>query len=163
MILFQLFIYVTKLSQVFSDWEIKAEIALIIVEIINKPPLLKVNPSLNKNFISAGGFFILPNLLDPYLIKSCEYIVIIAVNVINEIFELLKTKKDEIAGFFINNKLLSRINVLLFEIFSDENFADNDNLILLLDRILDLILIFTEVIYIFILRQITWRKYVQII
>lgn len=101
--------------------------------------------TLIQNFISSGGFFILPSLLDPYLVKSCEYIVIIAINVINEIFELLKTKKDEIAGFFINNKLLSRINVLLFEIFSDENFADNDNLILLLDRILDLILIFTEV------------------
>ena len=43
LILFQLFIYVTKLSQVFPDWEIKAEIALIIVEIIKKPKLLKVD------------------------------------------------------------------------------------------------------------------------
>lgn len=42
LILFQLFIYVTKLSQVFPDWEIKAELALIIAEIINKPRLLKV-------------------------------------------------------------------------------------------------------------------------
>lgn len=89
----------------------------------------------------------MPNLLDPYLIKNCEYIVIITINVINEIFALLKTKKNEIAGFFINNKLLSRVNVLLFEIFSDENFGDNENLILLLDRILDLILVFTEVYF----------------
>lgn len=56
----------------------------------------------------------------------------------------MSVKKTEIAAFFINNKLLSRINVLLFEIFSDESFAENENLILLLERILDLILTFTE-------------------
>lgn len=43
LILFQFFIYVTKLAHVFPDWEIKAEISLIIVEIINRPILLKVN------------------------------------------------------------------------------------------------------------------------
>jgi hypothetical protein len=57
LILFQLFIYVTKLSQVFSDWEIKAEIALIIVEIINKPSLLKVNIETYSELYFGRRFF----------------------------------------------------------------------------------------------------------
>jgi hypothetical protein len=42
---------------VFSDWEIKAEIALIIVEIINKPSLLKVNIESYSELYFSRRFF----------------------------------------------------------------------------------------------------------
>ncbi len=55
------------------------------------------------------------------------------------------SKIEETGLMFINNKVLTRLNIILLEIFSEEANLENENIGICLERILDLIIKFTEI------------------
>ena len=103
-------------------------------------------------FLSSGGFFLIPIFLDSSLVKQNENILILSIVTFLTIFERSGSKVEEIALLFANNKVLTRLNIILLEIFSEDSNLENENIGLCLERILDLLIKFTEVInYIYII------------
>ena len=84
-------------------------------------------------------------LIDQSLIKKCELIIIINLIFFLSIFQRSSLKFEELAIIFINNKILSRMNSLLLEIFSDEANFENEQIGILFERVLDVLIRFTDV------------------
>jgi hypothetical protein len=61
------------------------------------------------------------------------------------ILEKSGNKKDEICLLFLNNKILTRLNIIILEIFSDETNLENENTGTNIEKIMDIIIKFTEV------------------
>jgi hypothetical protein len=98
-------------------------------------------------YLSSGGYFLIPILLDSSLVKNNEIILILGLIIFISIFERAgpTNKFEEIGLIFINNKVLTRLNIILLEIFSDESNLESENIGICLERILDLIIKFTEI------------------
>ena len=75
--------------------------------------ILSYNFYLISNFLSAGGFFLIPCFIDHNLLKSQESIPLIAVDLIIQILEIFHKKFNEISNMFIKNQLLKRLNILI--------------------------------------------------
>ena len=52
---------------------------------------------------------------------------------------------EEYSEILINNKILTRMNVILFEIFSEDSYLENDNCCVTIEKILDILIKLTEV------------------
>ena len=63
------------------------------------------------------------------------------------IFQLNQNKFEEIAEIMINNKILARLNVILYEAFYDESYLESEFCCIILEKVLDLLIQFTEVIF----------------
>lgn len=96
--------------------------------------------------MSSGGYFLIPIFLDSSLIKHNEIILILCLIIFISIFERAgsSNKLEEIGLIFINNKVLTRLNIIILEIFSDETNLEIENIGICFERILDLLIKFTE-------------------
>lgn len=136
---YQLLFYVARLVHLFNDIEIKSEVVYMVFQIlINSPGLLKL-------FLSSGGYFLIPTLLDVSLVKQSETLLILILSIFLTVLERSGTKFDEVALLFIKNKILTRLNIILLEIFSDEANLESEYIEITLSRIMDLLIKFTEV------------------
>jgi hypothetical protein len=140
-ITFQYYFYVSKLIHIFQDLEIKIELLFTFYY------LFQSNINLLKNFLTSGGFFIIPHLLDSSLVKSFDLLILVTLTGLFKVLQLFYKKFEEYAEIFLNNKLLTRLNIILFEIFSDEIYLENDNCCLIVEKIMDILIKLTEVIF----------------
>jgi len=129
---FQLFFYLIRSVQFFSDWEIKAEVLLIIHQILTN------NFYLISNFLSSGGFYLIPYFIDDKLNKSQDSIPLIAIDIIIQVLEVFHKKFDQISNMFIKNQLLKRLNIVILEMFQDDVY--NENNLLFFERSIDLLI-----------------------
>lgn len=140
LIVYQLYFYMTRLIHLYPDIEIKEELIYLVYQIVF------MSPGLMKIFLGSGGFFLLPNLIDSALMKTNDSVgLILLIGFFLMIFERSKLNFDEIALIFINNKVLTRLNIILFDIFADETNLDNQNIVILLESIIELLVKFSEV------------------
>jgi hypothetical protein len=79
------------------------------------------------------------------MIKQNDILLILFLSVFSKILYILGNKKDETITMFLNAKILSRLNVILLEIYSDENIADAENTHILLEKIFDILIKVSEV------------------
>lgn len=138
LIYYQLIFYLTRLLHTFNQDEIKAELIYLLYQI------LMVSPDTLKIFLSSGGFFLLPILLESSITKQNEILLLVLI-VFLIILEISEKKVEEVLLMFINNKVLTRLNIILLEIFSEESNLENENIGLCLERVLDLLIKFTEI------------------
>jgi hypothetical protein len=61
-------------------------------------------------------------------------------------FQLNQNKFEEIAEIMISNKILARLNVILYEAFYDESYLESEYCCIILEKVLDLLIQFTEVV-----------------
>jgi hypothetical protein len=135
LIYYQLVFYLTRLIHTFNQDEIKVELIFFLYQIII------INPETLKLFLSSGGFFLLPILLESSITRQNEILLLVLI-----IFLIiLEANKEEALMMFINNKVLTRLNIILLEIFSEESNLENENIGLCLERVLDLLIKFTEI------------------
>jgi hypothetical protein len=95
--------------------------------------------------MASGGFIILPSLLDSSLVKSEICLLSWSCSLFVKLLNLSGNKREDVSQVLCNNKLLTRLNIILLEIFSDENNLENEKISELLEKILDLVIKFTEV------------------
>ncbi len=95
--------------------------------------------------IASGGLIILPSLLDSSLVKSEICILSWSCSLFVKLLDLSGNKKEDVFQILFNNKLLTRLNIILLEVFSDENNLENEKISELLEKVLDLMIKFTDV------------------
>jgi len=137
LVTYQFFFYLVKAVKFFPDWEIKSEIILIIQQLFQKA-FSKIT-----NFLSSGGFFLLPALIDHTLIKVQDCLPLIAINFIIHILEINNKKAEDyqkLASMLISNQILKRLNIVLLELFQDDGFVLIENQLLIFEKILDLLI-----------------------
>ena len=121
LIIYQTLMNISKLIYVFSDIEIIIEIICLIYYCIENKKLMLF-------FLSSGGIYLLNNLINVNFLKNNNEIILsLSLDFIIYFFEILSFKNEEISLFFINNKLLMRLNLILIEIFSKDDFNNNIN------------------------------------
>ncbi len=81
-----------------------------------------------KIFFSSGGFYIIPVLVDPNFLKTNDTnILILILDFLLKIFEGINLKTEDLILMLLKNKILIKLNIILIEIFSMENFLENES------------------------------------
>jgi len=89
-------------------------------------------------------------LVDPNFLKTNDTnILILILDFLLKIFEGINLKTEELILMLLKNKILIKLNIIMIEIFSMENFLENESANIIIERILDICIKISEVKNIF--------------
>ena len=79
--------------------------------------------------------------------KNNDNILILILDFFVKILEGNNLKNEDLILMFLKNKILLKLNILMIDIFSLENFLENETTNIILERILDICIKISEVIF----------------
>lgn len=89
-------------------------------------------------------------MVDPNFLKTNDTnILILILDFLLKIFEGINLKTEELILMLLKNKILIKLNIIMIEIFSMENFLENESANIIIERILDICIKISEVKNIF--------------
>lgn len=85
-------------------------------------------------------------MVDPNFLKTNDTnILILILDFLLKIFEGINLKTEELILMLLKNKILIKLNIIMIEIFSMENFLENESANIIIERILDICIKISEV------------------
>jgi len=79
------------------------------------------------------------------MVKMNEVVLILVLYIFLTVIERSGNKINDVCLLFLNHKILTRLNIIILEIFTEESNLENENILILIEKILDLIIKFTEI------------------
>ena len=111
----QIIFHLSRYIYIFQDIKIKLQISVFIHYCL-------ISKSTIELFLSSGGIFLLNSFLNSDFLKKNETIIIIA---LDYLLYILFQFGNDVSLQFINNKILTRLNLLLIDLQNFQNEEDN--------------------------------------
>ena len=111
----QIIFHLSRYIYIFQDIKIKLQISVFIHYCL-------ISKSTIELFLSSGGIFFLNSFLNSDFLKKNETIIIIA---LDYLLYILFQFGNDVSLQFINNKILTRLNLLLIDLQNFQNEEDN--------------------------------------
>ena len=111
----QIIFHLSRYIYIFQDIKIKLQISVFIHYCL-------ISKSITELFLSSGGIFLLNSFLNSDFLKKNETIIIIA---LDYLLYILFQFGNGVSLQFINNKILTRLNLLLIDLQNFQNEEDN--------------------------------------
>ena len=111
----QIIFHLSRYIYIFQDIKIKLQISVFIHYCL-------ISKSITELFLSSGGIFLLNSFLNSDFLKKNETIIIISLDYLLYILFLFG---NGVSLQFINNKILTRLNLLLIDLQNFQNEEDN--------------------------------------
>jgi serine/threonine protein kinase len=111
----QIIFHLSRYIYIFQDIKIKLQISVFIHYCL-------ISKSTIELFLSSGGIFLLNSFLNSDFLKKNETIIIIS---LDYLLYILFQFGNDVSLQFINNKILTRLNLLLIDLQNFQNEEDN--------------------------------------
>jgi hypothetical protein len=101
-------------------------------------------------FLGSGGIYLLSTLINPLFLQNNEILLIICLDFILYILEKCNNKMQDLSLILINNKILTRLNLIIVDIFNNEDASKTTNEVndmnnnIIIERIFNLLNKFTS-------------------
>ena len=129
----QIIFHLSRYIYIFQDIGIKIQISIFIHFCLISKQIIEI-------FLSSGGIFLLFCLLNSEFLKENEAIIIIS---LDYLLYLFFQYGNEISLQLINNKILTRLNLLLIDLQNLQNVENNKN-ILISEKIFSVLITLTS-------------------
>ena len=132
-IIAQTLFHLSRYIHVFNDHEIKIELAVLISFCLK-------NEQTAMLFLGSGGLFLLESMIDSSLLFSNNILIILTLDYIINLFDILDKKKEEVSLLLISNKIYSRLNLIIIDIFNQDDTDNNGSNNIIIDRVFTVLL-----------------------
>ena len=136
-ILSQSLFHLSRYIHLFTEPEIKIEIISLISYCIR-------NTQTATLFIGSGGIYLIISLLDASFLFVNYILLLLTSDYLLTLFSLIPSKDEEICLLLITNKIYSRLNMIIIDIFNSEDSEMNSNSTVIIDRVFTLLLKLTS-------------------
>ena len=111
----QIIFHLSRYIYIFQDIKLKIQISFFIHYCLISKTIIEL-------FLSSGGIFLLNSFLNSDFLKKNETLIILT---LDYLLYILFQKGNEVSLQFINNKILTRLNLLLIDLQNYQNEEEN--------------------------------------
>ena len=142
-LIYQTVFHLSRYIHLFPDIEIQIEMICLIFQCLGNVNIINL-------FLGSGGIYLLSTLINPLFLQNNEILLIICLDFILYILEKCNNKMQDLSLILINNKILTRLNLIIVDIFNNEDASKTTNEVndmnnnIIIERIFNLLNKFTS-------------------
>ncbi len=142
-LVYQTVFHLSRYIHLFPDIEIQIEMICLIFQCLGNVNTINL-------FLGSGGIYLLSTLINPLFLQNNEILLIICLDFILYILEKCNNKMQDLSLILINNKILTRLNLIIVDIFNNEDASKTTNEVndmnnnIIIERIFNLLNKFTS-------------------
>jgi serine/threonine protein kinase len=119
-LVYQTIFHLSRYIHLFPDVEIQIEMICLIFQCLGNVNTINL-------FLGSGGIYLLTTLINPLFLQNNEILLIICLDFILYILDKINNKIQDLSLLLINNKLLTRLNLIIIDIFNNEDASKTTN------------------------------------